>query len=195
MARPQAFNTTEALHQAMNVFWHKGYEATSMADLLAATGLSKSSLYAAFGGKRELFVAAFDAYREAREREMRRMLAHRPAREAIEGFFRKIVLDAGDGDPSRGCMSINQAVEMAPRDPEIRGRVLQDFTLIEEALAEAIARGQAEGSVGDAYDARHLARLLVLAFPGLQIMVRAGSDRARLDDSLNSLLFMLDRDH
>ncbi|MCS4505789.1 TetR/AcrR family transcriptional regulator [Arhodomonas aquaeolei] len=193
MARPQAFNTTEALHQAMNVFWHKGFEATSMADLLAATGLSKSSLYGAFGGKRELFVAAFDAYREARMREMRGMLDAAPAREAIERFFRKIVFDAGDGDPSRGCMSINQAVEMAPRDPEIRGRVLQDFAMIEEALTQVIERGQAEGSVGDA-DARHLARLLVLAFPGLQIMVRAGSDRDRLEASLEALFSMLDRD-
>ena len=61
MARPQEFDTTEALHQTMDVFCCKGFEATSLADLLKATGLSKSSLYATFGGKRELFVAAFDA--------------------------------------------------------------------------------------------------------------------------------------
>ncbi len=68
MARPQAFNTEEALHGALSVFWRKGYEATSLADLLAATRLSKSSLYATFGDKRSLFLAAFDAYRQARRR-------------------------------------------------------------------------------------------------------------------------------
>lgn len=193
MARPQAFNTTEALHQAMDVFWHKGFEATSMADLLEATGLSKSSLYAAFGGKRELFMAAFDAYRNERLREMRRMLEHVPAREAIERFFCKIVFDAGDGAPSRGCMSINQAVEMAPHDPEIRGRVLEDFALIEKSLVQALERGQAEGSIQNVGNVQHLARLLVLAFPGLQIMVRAGSDRAQLDAAMNSLLSILDQ--
>ena len=192
MARPQEFNSAEALHQAMDVFWRKGYEATSMPDLLDAMGLSKSSLYATFGGKHELFVAAFDAYREERAREMLQILKQNTARQAIERFFRKIVTDAGIGDSSRGCMSINQAVEMAPRDPEIRRRILQDFALIEDSLTDTIERGQAEGSVKSADDALKLARLLVLAFPGLQVMIRAGSDRTRLDDTLNLLLSLLD---
>lgn len=192
MARPQEFDTTDALHQTMDVFWCKGFEATSLADLLKATGLSKSSLYATFGGKRELFVAAFDAYREERAREMHQILVHAPAREAIEHFFRKIVTDAGNGDTSRGCMSINQAVEMAPRDADIRTRVFQDFALIEGALALAIERGQAEGSVKNTESARNLARLLVLGFPGLQVMVRAGGDKSLLDETLNLLLSILD---
>ena len=192
MARPQEFDTTEALHQTMDVFWCKGFEATSLADLLKATGLSKSSLYATFGGKRELFVAACDAYREERAREMHQILVRAPAREAIEHFFRKIVTDAGNGDTSRGCMSINQAVEMAPRDADIRTRVFQDFALIEGALALAIERGQAEGSVKNTKSALNLARLLVLGFPGLQVMVRAGGDKSLLDETLNLLLSILD---
>ena len=176
----------------MDVFWCKGFEATSLADLLKATGLSKSSLYATFGGKRELFVAACDAYREERAREMHQILVRAPAREAIEHFFRKIVTDAGNGDTSRGCMSINQAVEMAPRDADIRTRVFQDFALIEGALALAIERGQAEGSVKNTKSALNLARLLVLGFPGLQVMVRAGGDKSLLDETLNLLLSILD---
>ncbi|MHA6913697.1 TetR/AcrR family transcriptional regulator [Ralstonia pseudosolanacearum] len=192
MARPQEFDAAEALHQAMDVFWRKGYEATSLADLLEAMDLSKSSLYAVFGGKRELFLAAFDAYREERAAEMRQILGQAPARQAIESFFRKIIADAGREDASRGCMSINQAVEMAPHDPEVRARVLQDFALMEKGLTRTIERGQAEGSIKSTDAARNLARLLVLAFPGLQVMVRAGSDRAKLDDTLNLLLSMLD---
>jgi len=191
MARPQEFNTAEALRQAMGVFWRKGYDATSMTDLLQAMGLSKSSLYAVFGGKRALFLAAFDAYREARAREMHQMLKEGPAHQAIEQFFRKIVADAESGD-LRGCMSINQAVEMAPRDPEVRSRISQDFALMEEGLVQAIKRGQAEGSIKSANSPRNLARLLVLAFPGLQVMVRAGGDKAQLDDTLNLLLSILD---
>lgn len=193
MARPQEFNTAEALRQAMDTFWQKGYEATSMADLLKAMGLSKSSLYAAFGGKRELFLAAFDAYREERGREMQQILAQGPARDAIEQFFRKIIADAGDGGaPSRGCMSINQAVELAPRDPEVRSRISRDFAGMEALFTEAIARGQMDGSIGNSDEARNLARLLVLAFPGLQVMVRADSDREQLNQTLNLLLSTLD---
>jgi TetR/AcrR family transcriptional repressor of nem operon len=192
VARPQEFDTAEALHQAMGVFWRKGYEATSLVDLMEATGLSKSSLYGTFGGKRELFLAAFDAYREERAWDMGQVLHQAPARQAIETFFRMIIDVAQASELSHGCMSINQAVELAPHDPEIQGRVEEDFQRIEDALTRAIERGQADGSVKNTRDARELARLLVVAFPGLQVMMRAGGNRARLDDALRLILSNLD---
>lgn len=192
MPRPQEFDTTEALHQAMNVFWRKGYEATSLVDLLAATGLSKSSLYATFGGKRALFLAAFDEYRRARARDMHRALAQEPAGQAIEAFFRLLFPDLNPGEPSRGCMSINQAVELAPHDPEVRERVMQDLQLIEEALTEAISRGQQQGALLSPRSAQDLAGLLVLGFPGLQVLARAGYSQAQLTASLRLLLDQLE---
>jgi TetR/AcrR family transcriptional repressor of nem operon len=192
MARPQEFDTAEALHQAMRLFWHKGYEATSLADLLSATGLSKSSLYGTFGSKREFFLSAFDAYREHRAREMQRMLSEGSGHRAIEDFFRTIVADAGAKDFTNGCMGINQAVEMAPHDADVRRRVVEDFGNIEAALIQAIKRGQADGSIGNAGRARQLAKLFVLGFPGLQVMVRAGCDQVMLDQTLGALLSILD---
>lgn len=192
MARPQEFDTAEALHQAMGVFWRKGYEATSLVDLLEATGLSKSSLYGTFGGKRELFLAAFDAYRKERALDMGQVLNQGPPRQAIETFFRMVIDVAQAAELSRGCMSINQAVELAPHDPDIQGRVEEDFQRIEDGLTRAIERGQAEGSVKSTRDARGLARLFVVAFPGLQVMMRAGGNKARLDDALRVILSNLD---
>lgn len=191
MARPQEFDTIETLRQAMRVFWRKGYEATSMTDLLDATGLSKSSLYGAFGSKRELFLTAFDVYREERVKDMWRVLRLGTARHAISSFFEMIVAETRSDDP-KGCMSINQAVEMAPRDADIRARVLSDFRLIEDALAQTIERGRSDGSIDNTRSARELAGLLVLLFPGLQVMVRAGFDQARLDDWLRVVLANLD---
>ncbi|QGF93618.1 TetR family transcriptional regulator [Pseudomonas sp. CFSAN084952] len=192
MSRPQAFNTQEALHKAMVVFWRKGYEATSITDLLGATGLSKSSLYATFGGKRELFIMAFDAYRRDRTKDMHRALQDGPARHSIEAFFRSLFADIGDPGESHGCMSINQAVEMAAHDLDVRQRVMEDFHLIEEALERAIERGQQDGSLGSKRLARELARLLVLAFPGLQVMARAGYAKQDLESALHLLLSNLD---
>lgn len=192
MARPQEFNTTEVLYKAMVVFWRKGYEATSMVDLLEATGLSKSSLYGTFGGKRELFITAFDVYRNEREKDMNRVLAQGHARPAIEEFFRMLFVSLGEFEPPRGCMSINQGVEMAPHDPEIRARVMEDFRHIEDALNSVIERGQGDGSLAGTRNARELARLLVLAFPGLQVMARIGYAQADLDGALNLLLSNLD---
>ena len=92
MARPQEFETSEALRSAMHLFWRKGYEAASLADLLAATGLSKSSLYATFGGKRELFLSAFYAYQHERHQHLEETLSNgQPARRSIETFFRQVL--------------------------------------------------------------------------------------------------------
>ena len=90
MGRPREFEAAEALRQAMHVFWSKGYEGASLADILHATGLSKSSLYATFGDKRTLFLAAFDAYRSERLEYLNRILhGGQLARQSIETFFRQ----------------------------------------------------------------------------------------------------------
>ncbi len=192
MARPQEFDTAEALHQAMKLFWRKGYEATSLTDLLNATGLSKSSLYGTFGSKRELFLNAFDSYREHRAREMKRMLHEGNGRQAIESFFREIIADAEALEFTNGCMGINEAVEMAPHDADIQLRVVEDFHNIETALIQAIKRGQADGSIGNTENANRLAKLFLLGFPGLQVMVRAGCSKTMLGQTMGVLLSVLD---
>lgn len=176
----------------MEVFWRQGYEGTSLTDLLAATGLSKSSLYATFGSKRDLFLAAFDAYRQARARDAHRLLQQQPAREAIYAFFHSLFANVNTDQPALGCMSINQAVELAPHDPQVRERVVQDLHQLEEVLTPAIARGQQDGSLTSPRPARELARLLVLAFPGLQVMARAGYSSQELDEALRLLFTHLD---
>jgi hypothetical protein len=98
---------------------------------------------------------------------------------------------------ARGIQGIGAAL-VAPNvlasidDPEVRGRVEEDFRRFENALTRTIERGQADGSVKSTRNARELARLLVLAFPGFQVMVRAGGDKAWLDDALRLLLSNLD---
>ncbi|RZO10760.1 TetR/AcrR family transcriptional regulator [Pseudomonas moorei] len=193
MARHQEFDTAEALQKAMGVFWRKGFEATSLMDLLDATGLSKSSLYGTFGSKRELFLNAFDAYREHRLREMFRILRNGSGRQAIETFFRMIVADAESVEFTNGCMSINQAVEMAPHDADIRQRVVNDFGNIGKTLVETIQRGKTDGSIKSNRDAQTLAQFFILGFPGLQVMIRAGCGKTMLEHALNALLSSLDK--
>jgi len=192
MARPQKFDREDVLHNAMKVFWRKGYASTSLVDLLEATALSKSSLYASFGGKRELFLESFVAYREKRKQEMHQLLDKEPARQAIEIFFKKILEGARACEFSDGCMSINQAIEMAPHDDDVCARVKEDFQAMEKVLAMAIDRGRQDGSVLGQRSTYELARLLVVAFPGLQVMVRARCDTTRLDEALHLLLSLLD---
>jgi TetR/AcrR family transcriptional repressor of nem operon len=193
MARPQEFDTSEVLHKAMYVFWDKGYEAASLSDLLEATGLSKSSLYAAFGDKRALFLAAFAEYRRTRLQFLRNMLNDgQTARNSIESFFRYAVARSQDDAGARGCMTANEAIELAPHDAEVQQLVADDFHAIEEAFARTIVRGQADGSIANQQKPRTLARFLLVGLQGLQVIARAQSGRARLDDAVSVMMAALD---
>jgi TetR/AcrR family transcriptional regulator, transcriptional repressor for nem operon len=193
MGRPQEFDTAEALRRAMHVFWSKGYEGTSLANILHATGLSKSSLYATFGDKRALFLAAFDAYRKERLHYLDRMLNDgQPARQSIEQFFRQGVAHGVEATSTYGCMTANEAVELGPHDVDVQKLVAADFQDVEDVFAQALARGQADGSIANANDPRKLARFLTVGFQGLQVMARARSERARLDDTVTVMMAALD---
>lgn len=192
MARPQEFNTQEVLKGALSVFWLQGYDGTTLQDLLKATGLSKSSLYSSFGDKHALFLAAFDTYRRERHEHMQKLMEQSRARDAIEAFFRDVVADANSSKFVNGCMSTNQAVEMAPRDPQIRQRVEADFLFIEDQLAAAVERGQREGNIATKLSARGVARMLLVAFAGFQVLARSRCGKDRLDDALSTYLAILD---
>jgi TetR/AcrR family transcriptional repressor of nem operon len=193
MARPQEFETGEVLRNAMYVFWSKGYEAASLNDILAATGLSKSSLYATFGDKRALFLAAFDAYRQERLRHLHRILNDgQPGRLSIEEFFRQVLAHAQAENGVSGCMTANEAVELAPHDADIQRLVAEDFQAIEDAFTQAIARGQADGSIMNHQDPRMLAHFLLVGLQGLEVMLRAQSQPGRLDSTVSVMVSVLD---
>lgn len=193
MARPQEFETTEALRSAMHVFWNKGYEGTSLADILAATRLSKSSLYATFGDKRALFLAAFDAYRKEHLQILHQKLNNgQSARHSIETFFRQGIAHSQDETYAYGCMTANEAVELAPHDAHIQHLVAEYFQAVEDEFAHAITRGHADGSIGKRQEPWALARFLVVSLQGFQVMARAKSDPARLEGSVTVMMTALD---
>ncbi len=194
MARPLEFETTEVLRNAMVVFWNKGYEAASLADILAATGLSKSSLYATFGDKRALFLAAFKAYQQQRIQHLERILNNgQPARQSMETFFRQVVFhNTGDASHGCGCMTANEAVELAPHDPDVQQMVAEDFKAVEDAFVECLVRGQSEGSIASRQAPRTLARFLVVNLQGLEVMARAKTDQAQLNETVSVMMAILD---
>lgn len=194
MGRRPAFDSDTVLAGAQDAFWENGFEATSLDDLLRATGLSKSSLYASFGTKEQLFLSALDKYRDDRAQEMRDLLVAYPGLDGVRTFFQLII----DRDPRShlgyGCLSMNQGFEQAHRVPAIRGRVSGDLDLIQEALHGALLEGQRLGHVRADADTAGAADALANAFVGFQLTVRAQLDRARLERALAYLLAPLTTD-
>lgn len=192
MGRPKEFDTQDALAQATRVFWTKGYEATTMVDLLTATGLSKSSLYETFGSKRDLFLAALSGYCDERTQMMRELLQSRAtAREAISAFFALIVEQARQESRPFGCLSCNEAAQMEAHDTEVQRVVARDLDAMEATFAEVIDRGHADGSIPPQVDSRRHARFLNTLHHGLQLMARTRSV-ARMEDAVAVALAALD---
>lgn len=173
MARPRAFDEQEVIDRAMTVFWHKGYEATSMCDLLDATGLTRGSLYKAFKSKRGLFLRALEVYLKRARAELQSTLNACAPKDALESWIDGTV---GTKQECKGCFIVNITVEMAPDDEEVRALLGTHDQLTEQLYAECIKQGQQEGIFCGGLDAAHTAQLISVMLYGLQARARAGLD-------------------
>ena len=196
MARPREFDRTEVLDQAIQVFWQRGYEATSIQDLVEHMGIHRGSLYCAFGDKHGLFLAALDRYEEVFHSKILSRLAdgcrQREARQAIRQVFEEVVRScAGDGG-RRGCLMTNSAVELATRDGDTATRVRANLSRLEDALFAAVQQAQVDGQLSNRHEARALARFLLNSLQGLRVMGMATRKRELLDDVARVTLTVLD---
>jgi len=182
MARPREFDADAALERAMQAFWAKGYKATSLDDLCAATRLSRSSLYAAFGGKRALLHRSLDRYQEQAAARVTAAL-DRPGRvrDAIAAFVNDLIGRIIEGPGRRGCFIGNCAAELARGDRVTAARVRRALERIEGLFRDALGRGQARGEIAATADVGSLARFLVAGIQGLRLVGKANPDRATLE--------------
>jgi TetR/AcrR family transcriptional repressor of nem operon len=193
MARPREFDEQSALEQAMQVFWSQGFEATSMTDLTAAMGLSKSSLYDTFGSKHELFLATIDHYKDNVTAQVRSAAElDVPARQLIASLFGRAVDHMTDGSGQRGCFLNNCAVEVGPHDPEAAERCRAGLAVMEDSFQRLVLRSQDESGIAEAKDARALARFLTGAINGIMVIGKANPDREVLNDIAAVALTALD---
>ncbi|MDD9879111.1 MAG: TetR/AcrR family transcriptional regulator [Magnetovibrio sp.] len=189
MARPRAFDHSDVLERAMQVFWSKGYAATSLADLTAAMGLSKSSLYDSFGSKHDLFLQTIDYYRETVTKRMRGVVdLQAPAGQVITSVLRRAVDRIMEPDGRRGCYLNNSAVEVGPWDADAAARCRAGMALMEEAFHQLVERGQREGGVSTRHDPRALARFLNSTVNGVMVIGKTNPDRDVLDDIVSVAL-------
>ena len=193
MARPREFEADVALERAMQAFWVKGYKATSLGDLCHATGLSRSSLYAAFGGKRALLHRSLARYEEETIARIARALSKPlPIREAIAGFVGEMIERIVAGPGRAGCFIGNCAAEFAGTDRVTLARVRQSLARIEGAFCEALSRAQARGEIVPDADVASLARFLVAGIQGLRLVGKANPDRVVLEGIAAVMLRCLD---
>jgi TetR/AcrR family transcriptional repressor of nem operon len=193
MARPRSFDDESALDAAVDCFWQRGYEATSVRELAASMGISGPSLYNAFGDKHALFVQALERYLDSSTRlRIKQFEETLPPKQAVRRFIEDIVERSAADRERRGCFLINSALEIAPHDAELARVVAQRLGEIEAFFCRSIRAAQADGSVPRQRKAKELARLLLGVLLGIRVLARANPDRALLQGVAKPALALLD---
>ncbi|QLH24986.1 TetR/AcrR family transcriptional regulator [Streptomyces sp. Rer75] len=194
MARTKEFDPEAALQSALELFWRRGYEATSMADLVEHLGIGRASIYATFGNKRELYLKAMDRYAETRDPSLLAELSQPgPALPAVRALVHRFAEEAASPEHRlTGCLVTNTAAELAPHDPVIARRVEVSWDHVETPLHSALIRAQAQGELPEDRDPRALARMLFVLLQGLRVVGKASDDPARVRDAAEQALALLD---
>jgi len=179
--RPPSYDRDVALRAIRDVFWDRGFSATSLDDIAASTGMNRPSLYGAFGDKREMYLAALRLFSAESACEMQKALGAPTLREAIEGFFFTAIRDylSGEAGP-RGCLVVCTAVTEAIGDATIRSALAEMLAEIDSLVEVRIARAKAEGDRCAPGDAKALARVTTSVLHSLAVRARAGARRSEL---------------
>lgn len=186
VGRPREFDEEVVLEAALEAFWHKGYEATSLADLCACTGLHKGSLYQTFGGKHELFMQALQHYSDKEFREVAAVaFQYDSPLECIKAAVHKICDDAGQ---DKGCLLINSMVELAPHDPEVKTALQGAGEKRLRVMTELLTKAQDAGEIRSGQDAARLARQLMVTLAGAAASVKGFMAWPEIIDVVDSMI-------
>ena len=178
--RPLSFDRDAALHRAMLLFWRHGYEGTSLAELTAAMGVTPPSVYAAFGDKKRLFLAAVDRYL-AGPVTLERMLEAAPsAREAVDTLLRGAAIGFTGADTPPGCLLASAAISCSAGAGDVRDHLAALRRDVEDKLRRRIIAGIAAGEMAAGTDADALAGHAVAVVQGLSTLARDGAGRDKL---------------
>ncbi len=188
--RPREFDPEKALTAALRVFWQRGYEGASMAELTEAMGITKPSLYACFGNKEALFKKALDLYERDKLAYVGKALEAPTARGVAERLLTGAISTHCGGSDPHGCLGVMSTVTCTMEDPSIRDFVTERRIATEDALIERFERGKDEGDLPESVDPRCLAQCLTTVLQGMSVKAQGGSCAQELKGVVDTYLTM-----
>jgi TetR/AcrR family transcriptional repressor of nem operon len=191
MARPSEFDRTNALEAAMKLFWVHGYTATSLPDLLEAMGIARSSFYASFHTKRELFKDCLELFGDRTLAMIDEGAKSLHPSALPRAFFESTMLNVSKRIRKQGCMMVNTVLELADVDPELNQLATQKLNSIERAFATAFALAQKNGDLDTSRSPKELASLVMTINLGLRVQSRQKKSRKELESIIENSLSIL----
>ena len=177
----KTFNTDDAIDHATHVFWAKGYEAASLADLLKATNINKGSFYNAFGSKKSLFTQSLLKYdKDHRQRVLKQLCESEQPVAAIHQFFDLLIEDSLNDKVCKGCFLINTALDLPNHDQDIAKIIKHSMSELEAFFETQITLGLEDGSITQPLDPAITAKSLLALLVGLRVLSRGIFDEQSL---------------
>lgn len=180
MARHREFDKDKALEKAMEVFWLKGYEATSIRDLVEAMDIHRGSMYDTFGDKHALYVASLQRYTIMNQERIAGLFKHVDSTVKALSIFFQDMIDETPENRDFGCFINNAMVELASRDTSVAEITSQNAEFMVSTFTTLLKRGQEQGEIRRDKDAEALAQYLLSSIQGIKVMVKNNSSAAML---------------
>lgn len=193
MPRVKLFKEEEVLQKAMVLFWEKGYNATSIQDLVANLGINRGSLYDTFGGKRPLFLKSFQWYRDSNAQRVSNFLhSHDSVKEGFRRLFQFSIEQTINPDCSKGCFVVNTATEFLPGDAEIQQILLDNKIRFQQIFINFIKTGFSTGEIAPDKDLENISSVLFTFQSGINVVAKMESDSKNLWPTIEAALAILD---
>ncbi len=193
MARPKKFDEKETLNKAMNLFWEKGYNGTSMQDLIDKLGINRASLYDTYGSKYSIFEQALKSYKQQNLKRIADLLYyHTHVREGFYVMFELLVDQALSADVSRGCLVTNTITELVGQDQNISKIVFEDKSAFEEMYYNYLKYGVDNSQISPYKDLRAIASYIYALQNGLNVASKVQQDKGELLKIASTGLIILD---
>lgn len=192
MPRPKNFNKEDVLNNAMQLFWQKGYEATSIQDLVAHLGINKQSLYDTFGDKQTLYLSALQNYRLENELWLNSLnLGNGSVKESFKLLFESVISSVCDDSERKGCFLTNATIESGSQNQEISKICVEGMQSFEKRFSNLIKQGQASGELKKELDADGIASFFYVILNGLRAVSKIKEDREKLREVIKNTLSVL----
>ncbi len=193
MARTKEFNKAEILEKAKQLFWKQGFHATSIQNLVDHLGINRASIYDTFGGKNELYEAAFLAYREENLTFMQQRLSKFDSvKKALKSLFREIIKIAIDDKDRKGCFVINCTTEYLPKHESILVELVSNKGAFQEIISKSLQEGKSKGEIDSKLNIKDTSAYLFSLLSGLQISAKVKSNKTELFKSIDMGMKVLD---
>lgn len=190
MARPIKHNPEEVLEKTMNLFWKKGYESTSIQDIVAVTGLKPGSLYNIFGNKEGIFEVVLDAYSQQNLNAVQSILNQSNDYIAnIEMFLNEIVVNTIANEQTNGCLLVKTLLVVSHKDHKIQEQIVKVFEEVELLLVETLKKAKKQGQTS--VEPNTFAKFIISNIYGSHVYYKASKDKNTLNESVALIMLLL----